>query len=256
MSKYLIAGNWKMNSGIRSTAELANSLNDFVLNNNSEHTEVLICPPYINISTALANTDERLVKVGAQNCHYKDSGAYTGEISPVMLREVGCTHVILGHSERREYFNEHNEMINFKIKSALTQELIPILCIGEKLEERRGDETFDILSIQLSSCLANIEIEDIAKIVIAYEPVWAIGTGVSATTEEADEAHKWIRTYLVNKFGKKAEDIKILYGGSMNEVNAKELLELPEVNGGLIGGASLKFDSFSKIISIANTLSI
>lgn len=254
MRKLLIAGNWKMNTGLEETSFLVSSIDEYKSTHDNKNVEVLVCPPYVNLITAVDTAAGSPVKVGAQNCYYEDKGAFTGEISANMLREIGCKYVIIGHSERREIFKEDDELINKKIVAVMNHKLTPILCIGEKLEERQAGNTNNILESQLEKALQNVEISDYSKFVIAYEPVWAIGTGISATTEQANETHNWIRNYLIGKLGAEAEDIRILYGGSMNEMNALELLKLENVDGGLIGGASLKASSFNQIIEIANSV--
>lgn len=253
MRKLLIAGNWKMNTGLEETSLLVSSIDEYKSTHDNKNVEVLVCPPFINLITAIDTAAGSPIKVGAQNCYYQEKGAYTGEISASMLSEIGCKYVIIGHSERREIFKEDDELINKKIIAALNQKLIPILCIGEKLEERNAGNTNNILEAQLTKALQNVEISDYSKFVIAYEPVWAIGTGISATNEQANETHNWIRNYLIENLGAAAADIRILYGGSMNENNAQDLLKLDNVDGGLIGGASLKASTFNKIIDIANS---
>jgi triosephosphate isomerase len=244
-----------MNTEIPGAIDLAAKISKFAEENYHSNVNVLICPPFLNICRIVHNINDEYVKIGAQNCHFEKNGAFTGEISAPMLKHSGCSYVILGHSERRELFKESDEFINKKIKSVLEEQMFPILCIGEKLEERKSGKTFDILKSQLKGSLEGLTLSDIRKVTIAYEPVWAIGTGVSATPEQAQETHKWIKDYLKSTYGDASEDIKILYGGSMKETNAEELLKLPDVDGGLIGGASLKAESFTKIIEIANKLS-
>jgi len=218
---------------------------------NIEDVEVIFCPPFsalFNIDVVLKNTP---YKLGAQNCHWENEGAFTGEISVSMLKNCGVDYVILGHSERRHIFNESNEWINKKIKLVLNGGLKPILCIGETLDQRKSNETKDVLVQQLKECLR--EVEKLDDIVIAYEPVWAIGTGETATIEQAGEAHKWVRNILSDFYSRDiAKDVSILYGGSVKPENAGELFEIEDVNGFLIGGASLKIDPFKEIILIVN----
>lgn len=247
MRKKLIAGNWKMNTNIQDATDLTYQILEKI---GEKHlfSEILICPPFTNlyaVNEILKNTN---ISIGAQNCEYRTSGAFTGEISVDMLSNVGCSYVIIGHSERRQFYNETDELVNLKIKSVIYAGLTPILCIGETLDERNSGDTFKVLSRQLSIAFQNIDIRDLTKIIIAYEPVWAIGTGISATNEQAGEAHTWIREFLRSNYGYEAAEIRILYGGSMNDKNAFDLLSLKDVDGGLIGGASLKADSFYSII--------
>lgn len=215
--------------------------------------EAAVCPPFVSLPSALTSRKPgSSVEVGAQNVHFEDNGAYTGEVSTAMLNELGCKFVILGHSERREYFGEDDTLINKKVKKALEAGLTPIVCVGEVLEERKKDMHFEVVRTQTSGSLAGLSPSDAAKIVIAYEPVWAIGTGETATPEQAQEMHSFLRSELAGLFDQSTADgICILYGGSMNPGNADELLGQPDVDGGLIGGASLKPDSFAELVSIA-----
>jgi len=263
MKKYLIAGNWKMNTTISETTELINSLSNGLKKMDETYSAsavtVLVCPPFTNIPKVAEltvdnlNNGKKIIKVGSQNCYYEKKGAFTGEISIEMLKAIGCEYIIIGHSERRAIFNETNELINKKLLAILTESITPILCIGETLEERKTGNTFKVLEEQLNDCLQGIDNSTIDKIVIAYEPVWAIGTGVSATVAEIAEAHKWLREFLVGKFGAKANDVFLLYGGSLSDANAKETLSIANVDGGLIGGASLVTEKFLAIIETALT---
>jgi len=250
MRRKLIAGNWKMNTDIHSAVELINAVKQ-ELSGKDIKTEVLVCPPFTNIQAVAGAIDGTNIKLGAQNCEHRPEGAYTGEISVQMLKSVGCEYVIIGHSERRTHYDETDENINLKAKAALAGGLTPIVCIGETLDERTEGDTYKILVHQICKAFDDISESNIAKMVLAYEPVWAIGTGVSATTEQADEAHRWIRNYIKVNYGNEASEIRILYGGSMNEKNSAELLSLPDIDGGLIGGASLKSGSFLTIINAA-----
>ncbi len=253
MSKYLIAGNWKMNTNADETQKLVSDLSASALK--SQEVEMLVCPPFINIPSASELLKDSFIHLGAQNCYFEEKGAYTGEISIPMLKAFNLGFIIIGHSERRAYFNESDELISKKLEAILKYNLKPILCIGETLEERNAGKTFEILKNQLDIDLSKADQSKIKDIVIAYEPVWAIGTGVSATNEQVAEAHKWIREYLESRYKDDAADIKILYGGSLNDANAKEILAIANVNGGLIGGASLKSESFLKIYNTAIELS-
>jgi len=248
IAKFLIAGNWKMNTEIDTAVDLAKS----IMNGYEHHPDVavLICPPFTQLMAVRNNTMDSHILIGAQNCHHQDNGAYTGEISASMLNKIKCNVVILGHSERREYFNESNEIINHKIYSAQMNNIYPIYCIGETLEERKSGLTNEILKKQLIEGLKNIN----HQVIIAYEPIWAIGTGVTPSTDQISETHKHIRSVLSDLYPHTGKNIQLLYGGSLNENNAKEILPIENVNGGLIGGASLSSEKFLKIIEIANSL--
>lgn len=265
MKNYLIAGNWKMNTTPDEARELAIELSGRINANTalvtSEHVEVLVCPPFVNISAVSAVFKESKVLVGAQNCHYEEKGAFTGEISATMLKALGCTHVIVGHSERRAIFKETDEDVAKKVNQVLKHQLIPILCVGETEKEREDGETEDVIGRQLRAVLKNLGALAVSPagtdftlsktLVLAYEPVWAIGTGKSATPEMAQEVHAFIRSVLKETFGNKAGDILILYGGSVTADNAAELLKEKDINGALVGGASLKAEAFVKIIEAA-----
>jgi len=252
MKKYLIAGNWKMNTSPLEAKELAlNIIKELEPVNVSENIDILICPPYTNLWLVKETIQGSIIKLGSQNCYFEKSGAYTGEISINMLKETGCSYVIIGHSERRAIFNETDDIINKKVHAVLENGLTPILCIGETLKERQNEETNKVLECQLNNGLKNIMEQEATKIVIAYEPVWAIGTGVSATTEQVEETHQWIKDWLSRRFSIDKKEIILLYGGSMSPKNSKELLALEDVNGGLIGGASLKAQSFVEILKSA-----
>jgi len=247
MRKKIVAGNWKMNTLLKEGMELAGA----VEKQTSEKTNdalVIIAPPF----THLAKVKEVIssVKLAAQNCASEESGAYTGEVSPDMLVSAGVEYVILGHSERRSYYHEDNVLLNKKTKLALAKGLKPIFCCGEVLEEREAGKLFDVIREQLTVGLKDLTAEDFSKIVIAYEPVWAIGTGVTASPAQAQEMHKFIRDLLVELFGAEAAaDCTILYGGSCKPSNAAELFANPDVDGGLIGGASLKAEDFMGIVN-------
>lgn len=242
-----------MNAG----AAEAKSLADELVNRWNEETvksEVLICPPYVSIPFVAKSFRDSALKVGAQNVHTEDNGAYTGEISTTMLKELNCEYVIVGHSERREYFNEDDALVAAKTKRVLEQELRPVVCVGEKLEDRKNGNHEEVVKAQVKAILDIIASDYDSSLVIAYEPVWAIGTGETASPEQAQEMHRFIRSLIADQWGEeKSENVRILYGGSMKPANADELLSQPDVDGGLIGGASLKADSFSEIISIAES---
>lgn len=220
-----------------------------------EKVDVLVCPPFVSIGMAVNYLHDTDIQVGAQNIHFEENGAYTGEISGSMLAESGCNFVIVGHSERRQYFGETNETVNKRAKKALEHKLAPVICVGESLEQRKTNEHFDLVKEQIKAALNNISDEEAMDVVIAYEPIWAIGTGETASPEQAQEMHKYIREVLAGIYSQEvAEKINVLYGGSMKPANAQELLSQPDVDGGLIGGASLDADSFSEIITIAEEL--
>lgn len=251
--KYLIAGNWKMNAGPAEAASLSKKI---VEQNKGKSigSDVLICPPYLSIPAVADHFRDTGFKVGAQNVHAEDNGAYTGEISTSMLKEIPCEYVILGHSERREYFQESDSLVAKKVKKALQDGLKPILCVGEKLEERKNGNHEAVVQKQIDAVLNNLGDLSTDDLVIAYEPVWAIGTGETATPQQAQEMHRFIRSLLAEHTRQEiSEKTRILYGGSMKPANAKELLSRPDVDGGLIGGASLDAKSFSEIISIAES---
>lgn len=239
----LIAANWKMNKTTSETRDFIIQFSPMVKDINN--VEILIAPPFTSLAVAAKFLKGSGIKLGAQNVFYEKSGAYTGEVSPLMLKDCGCDYVIVGHSERREYFHETDEIINKKVRAAQELGLSVILCIGERLEQREGGKTFDILKTQVSR---GIDGSQPAMLVIAYEPVWAIGTGRTATPEQIAEAHGFIRNMLRETFKEKADEIRILYGGSVNADNASTILNIENVDGALVGGASLKPDSFIQII--------
>jgi triosephosphate isomerase len=245
MLKPLIAANWKMNKTIGETEDFINSFIPMV--KEITDVEILIAPPFTSLSTASRLLQPTNIKLGAQDLFYEDKGAYTGEISAPMLLATGCSYVIIGHSERRQYFNETDEIVNKKIKAARNNNLEVILCIGETLEQRDENKTFEVLERQLSGALNELSLNGIN---IAYEPVWAIGTGRTATPQQANEAHTFIRQWLRN-YAEGADDVRILYGGSVTPENIRSLMAEPEVNGALVGGASLKPESFGKIVKEA-----
>mgnify|MGYP003976505885 FL=1 len=247
MRKKIVAGNWKMNTLLKDGMELAKAVEKLEKEKVSDAL-LIIAPPYTHLSRVNDLIDG--VKLAAQNCASEESGAYTGEISPDMLVSVGVEYVILGHSERRAYYGEGNELLNKKTKLVLSKGLKPIFCCGEVLEERESGKLFDVIREQITVGLAGLSKEDMAQVVVAYEPVWAIGTGVVASPDQAQEMHKFIRDLLVELFDKDvAENMSILYGGSCKPSNAAELFANPDVDGGLIGGAALKAEDF---LGIAN----
>lgn len=247
----LIAGNWKMNTESESAAALASAI--AARAGEVTDAELLVCPPSINLSTVRNSIGDAAVGLGAQNMHHEASGAFTGEISAGMLTDAGVAYVILGHSERRHIFGETNEDVNKKARAALTAGLKPIVCVGEQLEDREAGNTAQVIRTQFEGSLAEISAEEMAKVVIAYEPVWAIGTGKVATPEQAEEVHADLRKQLVDRYNQElADSVRILYGGSVKPDNAAELLGQPNIDGALIGGASLKADDFLAI-ALAST---
>ncbi|MBU2447179.1 MAG: triose-phosphate isomerase [Bacteroidetes bacterium] len=251
MRKKVVAGNWKMYKDKSETIELISGLKEKLSKFNSE-VEVIICPPFTSIEIAKELLKGSVIHLGAQNMHFEDEGAFTGEISAKMLKSFGVEYVILGHSERRSIFREDDKMINKKVLKAVSVGLKPIFCIGETLEERENNKTFDVIARQLTEGLSSISNEHLNEIIVAYEPVWAIGTGKTATPSQAEEVHKYLRKLIEEKFGRSfAESMRILYGGSVKPDNAKELFSQPNIDGGLIGGACLKADSFYDVINSA-----
>ena len=243
-----IAANWKMNKTVEETEAF---LSAFLPGAPATGVEVVICPPYLALKAAVEHCAQSSVRVAAQNMHEEDSGAFTGEVSAPMLRELGVDAVVLGHSERRQYFNETDEALARKVPAALAAGLEPILCVGETDEQREADETESVLERQVTADLDGVEAADLDSVVIAYEPVWAIGTGKTATAEQAQEAIAFIRGLISGRDEGAAERIRIVYGGSMKPANAAELLAEPDVDGGLVGGASLAPDDFAAIVAAA-----
>lgn len=243
----VIVGNWKMNL---SPSEAESLLKELVELDLDESVEKGVCTPAIDLTIASEILKDVDIKFGAQNMYYEESGAFTGEMSPTMLNDIGADYVILGHSERREYFNEDDQLINKKVLSALNHNLVPILCVGESLEEREKDIQEDKVKDQLEKDLKGVEDSDITKVIIAYEPIWAIGTGKTASAEDADKMCKFIRNYIEKTYSKDdADKIRIQYGGSMKPNNVKELLAKENIDGGLIGGASLKASDFEQLVN-------
>ena len=232
---------------ISEAIELANGLKRDCFD--LEDIDIVICPPYIALSEVAEVVAESNIQLGAQDAYWQDEGAFTGEISPLMLKDAGCKFVIIGHSERRLYFSETNESINKKVKAALKHGLTPIICVGETLSEREKNKTFEVLDDHVKNGLKDITEEDIIRVVIAYEPVWAIGTGKTATSQQAQEAQKYIRDLLKSMYNKEvAEVIRIQYGGSVKPENIAELMQQPDIDGALVGGASLKLETFTEIL--------
>lgn len=255
MRKKIVAGNWKMNKTLAEGVQLINEVKELLAKQTPKQSPaelgVVFGTPFITLATAAELVkDNAYLSVAAQNCYTKESGAYTGETAVGMIKAVGVSNVIIGHSERREYFNESNQMLAEKVDIILKNGLTPIFCCGERLETRNEGKHFDWIKQQIEESLFHLSAEEFGKVVIAYEPIWAIGTGVTASTEQAQEVHAFIRSILVAKYGAKvADDTTILYGGSCNAANAKELFACADVDGGLIGGASLKAQDFVTIIT-------
>lgn len=246
MKNKIIAGNWKMNKTIAETKQLIGQLIPLVADTNNT---VIICVPYTNLATAVELTKGTNIHVGAQNCHWKESGAYTGEIAPSMLVELGVEYVVLGHSERRTYFGETDNTVLLRTKAALSAGLKPIVCIGETLDERNNGQMEQVLSRQVKEGFKDVTVEELANVIVAYEPVWAIGTGVTATDEQANDAIAFVRSVFQEMYGKQAADqLYIQYGGSMNDKNAQGLLSMSHIDGGLIGGASLVAEKFAQVV--------
>ena len=248
MRKKIVAGNWKMNKNLQEGIALATELND-ILKADKPNCDVVICTPFIHLASVAGIIDQSVIGLGAENCADKASGAYTGEVSAEMVKSTGAGYVILGHSERRAYYGETAEILKEKINLALANGLKVIFCIGEVLEERESGKQNEVVEAQLDGSLFDLTAEQFANIILAYEPVWAIGTGKTATAEQAEEMHAFIRGVIAGKFGAEAaENVSILYGGSCKPSNAKEIFSKENVDGGLIGGAALKAADFKGII--------
>lgn len=248
MRRPVIAGNWKMFKTAQEARDLVTTLIPLVENNTE--VDVVVAPVFTVLGAVKPILEGTTVKLSAQDCFWEEEGAFTGEISPKFLVDAGCTHVIIGHSERRQYFFETNETVNKKLKAALSARLTPLFCLGETLEQRENGSTFDIIRQQLSEGLTGITGDAIGAVVIAYEPVWAIGTGKTASEEQAQEVHSFIRKYLSDTYGKDiAGSTRILYGGSVKPDNVRGLMSQPDIDGALVGGASLKADSFAAIVN-------
>ena len=246
MRRKVIAGNWKMNMLPNEAIDYIQAFEPMV---KDAKAEVILCVPYTDLFYCLMNAQGTNIKIGAQNMHFAETGAYTGEVSGKMLKSIGVEYVIIGHSERRQYYNETDESVNKKIKAALENELKPIVCVGETLEQREAGITKDFVTTQVKNAFEGLEKEDAKKIIIAYEPIWAIGTGKTASKEDANEVCSWIREEIRSLYGDIADEIIIQYGGSVKSSNAKELFSMPDIDGGLVGGASLDAEDFSKIVN-------
>ena len=247
MRRKVIAGNWKMNMLPNEAIEYIQAFEPLVKHSKNE---VILCVPYIDLFYCLMNVQRTNIKIGAQNVHFEETGAYTGEVSAKMLKSIGVEYVIIGHSERRQYYNETDESVNKKIKAAFANDLKPIVCVGESLDEREAGKTEEIITNQTRLALDGLSKEQVKETIIAYEPIWAIGTGKTATSEDANNSIKAIRAEIEKIYGKDVSDeVIIQYGGSVKSSNAKELFTTSDIDGGLVGGASLKPEEFSKIVN-------
>ncbi|MCK9582627.1 MAG: triose-phosphate isomerase [Endomicrobiales bacterium] len=243
----LLAGNWKMFKNVKESVELVNGLKTALAD--VKNREILVCPSFTALTSVFDVIKNSNIKLGAQNLFWESKGAFTGEVSPGMIAEVGCSYVLIGHSERRQFFGETDATVNKKIFAVFALGLKPIVCVGETLQERESDKTLEVLKRQLTNGLAGLSAEQAKMIVVAYEPVWAIGTGKTATTQQAQDAHAFIRKVYEEMYGKDAAALtRILYGGSVKPDNIAELMKQPDVDGGLVGGASLDVNSFTKIV--------
>jgi triosephosphate isomerase len=253
MRRTIIAGNWKMYKTISEAIALANGLKRELFDLAGQDIDIVLCPAFTALTEVYEVIINSNISLGAQDMHWQDEGAFTGEVSGKMLKDTGCGFVIIGHSERRQFFGETNESVNKKIAAALKYALTPIVCVGETLDEREKGLTFEVLKDHVQNGLKDIKQQDALKIVIAYEPVWAIGTGKTATPAQAQEAQKYIRDLIAKLYDKKtAQDLRIQYGGSVKPENIVELMRQPDVDGALVGGASLSVESFAQIVKRAS----
>ncbi len=247
MRKPMIAGNWKMYNDINESIELVNGIKRELFE--VENVDAVVIPPFVNLPEVAEMVINSNVASGAQNCFWENEGAFTGEIAPKMLKAIGCEYVVIGHSERRKYFGETDETVNKKVKAVIENGMIPIMCVGETLEERESEKTMEVVKTQVTGGLKGLSAEFIDKLVVAYEPVWAIGTGKTASPQQAQEVHAMIRGLLVELYDESlSEGKRILYGGSVKPDNVEELMKEKDIDGGLIGGASLKVDSFAALV--------
>lgn len=246
MRKPIIAGNWKMNKTIKEALEFVDAVKDRV---NNDKCEAVICAPFTILKDLKEATKGTSIKIGAQNMHFEESGAFTGEVSPAMLKEIDVDYVVIGHSERREYFNETDETCNKKVLKALEVGIDPILCCGETLEQREAGQTKEVCKVQVERGLENVSKEDLAKVVIAYEPIWAIGTGKTATAEDANDVIAYIREVVASLYGELANEVRIQYGGSVKPANVAEIMGQSDIDGALVGGASLAADDYVGLLT-------
>jgi triosephosphate isomerase len=250
MRKPIIAGNWKMNNTIGESVKLVEVLKPMV--EKITNVDIVVAPPFISLAAVAEILDDSNISLAAQNMHWKESGAFTGEVSPIMLKDAGCEYVIIGHSERRQYFGETNETVNNKVKAAHQYGLLPIVCVGETLEQREAGDTENVVQDHIVNGLAGLSEEDMLETIIAYEPVWAIGTGKTATPDQAQEVHAFIRRQLEDLYSSKiATNVRIQYGGSVKPDNISDLISQADVDGALVGGASLQSESFAQIVRLS-----
>ncbi|MBU0634425.1 MAG: triose-phosphate isomerase [Candidatus Omnitrophica bacterium] len=250
MRRKIIAGNWKMNNTVTDSLELVRKLS--VELKDVKDADIVVCPPFTALYSVGQEIEGSNIKLGAQNLFWEEKGAFTGEISAAMLKDVHCEYVIIGHSERRNIFKETNSNVNKKVKAVIGRGLLPIVCVGEKEEERKANKTFDIICAHIQRALAGLSADDLKGLIVAYEPVWAIGTGVNATAQQAQEVHAFIRDLVAKNFGKEpAAGLRIQYGGSVTPQNISSLIKEPDIDGALVGGASLKADSFLQIVKLS-----
>lgn len=253
MRKKIIAGNWKMHKTIKEAEQFIEALNDLKTNPN---TEAIVCAPFVYLQSLVEKTEGLEVSIAAQTMHFENEGAFTGEVSAPMLRDIGVSHVIIGHSERRQYFNETNESVNKKVLTAFAHNLIPIICVGESLQQREADETLTHIESQVKVALSDLTEEQVSKAIIAYEPIWAIGTGKTASSADANEVCTHIREVIKKYFSEDvANKVTIQYGGSVKPENIEELLSMSDIDGALVGGASLEAESFKKLVEAGNNAS-
>lgn len=246
---HIVAGNWKMHKTLEESQALITEIRGLLRDEYRGNAKVVICPPFIALPSAQRLLEGTVIETGAQNCHYEDQGAFTGEVSVPMIKSVGAAYVIIGHSERRQYFKETNDLLAKKVKTAIRQGLTVIYCVGETLEERENKTFYKVIENQIAEGLFHLDRKEFTQVVIAYEPVWAIGTGVVATPEQAQEMHSFIRKIVANNYTDEiANNTSILYGGSVKPDNAKTLFSQPDIDGGLIGGAALKARDFVEIV--------
>ncbi|MCJ0222611.1 triose-phosphate isomerase [Clostridioides difficile] len=246
MRKPIIAGNWKMHKTIKEALEFVNEVKDKV---NSDKAEAVICAPFTLLKDLKEATKGTNIKIGAQNMHFEEKGAFTGEVSPLMLKEIDMDYVVIGHSERRQYFNETDETVNKKVLKALEVGIDPILCVGETLEQREAGKTKDVCKVQVEKALENVLKDDLAKVVVAYEPIWAIGTGKTATAEDANDVISYIREVIKGLYGELANEVRIQYGGSVKPSNVAEIMGQSDIDGALVGGASLASNDYLDLVN-------
>ncbi|MCC0690213.1 triose-phosphate isomerase [Clostridioides sp. ZZV14-6387] len=246
MRKPIIAGNWKMHKTIKEALEFVNEVKDKV---NSDKVEAVICAPFTLLKDLKEATKGTNIKIGAQNMHFEEKGAFTGEVSPLMLKEIDMDYVVIGHSERRQYFNETDETVNKKVLKALEVEIDPILCVGETLAQREAGKTKDVCKVQVEKALENVLKDDLAKVVVAYEPIWAIGTGKTATAEDANDVISYIREVIKGLYGELANEVRIQYGGSVKPSNVAEIMGQSDIDGALVGGASLASNDYLDLVN-------